>query len=483
MKTQQIAQDILLSPYGLALTDVEGVVSHLMRGVDYADLYFQMARHESWGLEEGLVKNASFSIEQGVGLRIVHGEKSALAYTDDCTLPSIRLAMEKIQSAQRQGQPATINANMGKSPLMPTTNLYLAEDPAHGLSSDQKVAILKWVDEQARHKSPLIKQVMTSLSASYDVIAVFNSEGEWCADVRPLVRFNITVIAEKDGRREMGSAGGGGRYSLSKFTHEFLLQWINEAVRQAETNLSARPSPAGEMTVVLGAGWPGVLLHEAVGHGLEGDFTRKGSSIFADKVGQRVAAKGVTVIDDGTLPDRRGSLHIDDEGTPTHKTVLIEDGIVRGFMQDRLSAKLSKVARTGNGRRESYAHLPMPRMTNTYMLGGNHTHEEIIASVQDGIYCPSFAGGQVDITNGKFVFSASEAWRIENGKLTYPLKGASLIGNGPESLTRVTMIGNNMALDSGVGTCGKEGQSVPVGVGQPTLKLEKMTVGGTESME
>lgn len=476
------ANQLIFTPAQLSLDQVDATLARMMQGADYADAYFQYVKSESWGLEEGLVKNANFSIEQGVGLRSINGEQAALAYTDDCRAESIALAADKIIGAQKMGQGGRINANNAnaKTLLAPPTTLYTPLDPSSGLSSDDKVGLLQWVDETARRSSLHITQVMSSLSASFEVVVIINSEGEKLCDVRPLVRFNLTVIAEKDGRREIGSAGGGGRWSLAEMTRERLSEWIREAVMQAETNLVARPTPAGEMTVVLGAGWPGILLHEAIGHGFEGDFTRKGSSVFADKIGQRVAAQGVTVIDDGTLAQRRGSLHMDDEGTPSGQTVLIEEGIVRGFMQDRLNAQLSGVARTGNGRRESYAHLPMPRMTNTYMLAGKYTHDEIIASVQEGIYCSSFAGGQVDITNGKFVFSANNAQRIENGKLTYPLKGATLIGSGAQSLQKISMIGNNLQFDSGVGTCGKEGQSVPVGVGQPTLRLEKMVVGGTE---
>lgn len=471
------ASDILLSPNDLTVADIDKTLSTLAKSADYADLYFQYAKSESWGLEEGLVKNGSFSIEQGVGIRTINGENSALAYSDVLNAKSINQSVEKLLSLNRQGQSAIVG--VGQKGNLP--KLYSELDPSLSMSGDDKADLLKWADATARKKSPEIIQVMTSMAMSHEVILIANTENELCADIRPLVRFNIAVIAQRNGRRESGSYGGGGRFSLSELSRERISGFIDKAVAQALTNLESRPSPAGVMSVVLGSGWPGILLHEAVGHGLEGDFTRKGSSVFAGKVGQTVAAKGVTVIDEGSIPNRRGSLNIDDEGTETQKTVLIEDGVVRGFMQDRLNAKLSKVARTGNGRRESYQSLPMPRMTNTYMLAGSHTHEEIIASVKKGIYCESFSGGQVDITNGKFVFSASESWLIEDGKLKYPLKGATLIGDGPESLKHITMIGNNLTLDDGVGTCGKEGQSVPVGVGQPTLRIENMTVGGTES--
>lgn len=477
LKTQEKAQKILLADNALQIADIEQALARL-KNCDYADLYFQYSRAESWGLEEGLVKNGSFSIDKGVGIRTVNGESSALAYSDDLSVGSINLAVDKLISARNIGQAGIIKVN--STPLTNRAMLYDNTDPSLSKKGDDKAEMLKWVDVNTRARAKEVIQVMTSMATTYEVILIANSENELIADIRPLVRFNISVIAEKNGRRESGSFGGGGRFGLEIFTQEKLSGYIDKALSQALTNLESRPSPAGAMSVVLGPGWPGILLHEAVGHGLEGDFIRKGSSVFAGKVGETVASKGVTVIDEGSIPNRRGSLNVDDEGTPTQKTVLIEDGVVQGFMQDRLNAKLLKVPRTGNGRRESYQHLPMPRMTNTYMLGGNYTHEEIIASVKNGIYCESFSGGQVDITNGKFVFSASESWLIKDGKLLYPLKGATIIGDGPQSLKQITMIGNNLKLDDGIGTCGKEGQGVPVGVGQPTLRIENMTVGGTE---
>ncbi len=366
-----------------------------------------------------------------------------------------------------------------RSTVAGSRTLYAPMDPIGSLDSAQKVALLEKVEQLARRKDPRVLQVMAGVAAEYDVVMVARADGTRAADVRPLVRVSVTVIAEQNGRREIGSGGGGGRFGLGYFQDDVLERYVDQAVNAALTNLESRPAPAGEMTVVLGPGWPGVLLHEAVGHGLEGDFNRKGSSTFAGRIGQRVAARGVTVLDDGTLPDRRGSLNVDDEGNPTQRNVLIEDGVLKGYIQDSMNARLMKVAPTGNGRRESYAHVPMPRMTNTYMLAGDRTKDEIVASIKRGLYATNFGGGQVDITSGKFVFSASEAFWVENGKVQYPVKGATIIGNGPDALTRVSMIGNDLELDTGVGTCGKEGQSVPVGVGQPTLRIDAMTVGGT----
>ena len=438
------ADRALLAPYGLdagGLTQVFGRI--LAHQVDFADLYFQYSRSESWSLEEGIVKSGSFNIDQGVGVRAVSGEKTAFAYSDDISLPALRSAAEATRAIARQGGQARTRVarrNEGRS-------LYLPEDPLASLQDPRKVALLESVERHARARDPRIKQ----------------------------------VIAEENGRREQGSAGGGGRFDYGYFTDEVLRDYVEKAAEQAIVNLDARPAPAGTMTVVLGSGWPGVLLHEAIGHGLEGDFNRKRSSAFSGRIGERVAAPGVTVVDDGTLHRRRGSLNIDDEGNPTQRTVLIEDGVLKTYMQDTLNARLMGVEVTGNGRRESFAHVPMPRMTNTYMLAGDKDPEEIIASVQRGLYAKNFGGGQVDIVSGKFVFSASEAYIIEDGRITYPVKGATLIGNGPDALTRVTMIGNDMSLDPGVGTCGKEGQSVPVGVGQPTLRIDGLTVGGTAS--
>jgi TldD protein len=473
-----LAQGLLLEPYGLTdaqLTHALGVIGE--HRIDDADLYFQTTRHEGWSLEEGIVKAGSFSIDQGVGVRAVVGEKTAFAYSDDISDASLLDAARTVRTIAAAGQSRRVKVAAGKAAASRT--LYAPTDPIATLDSAQKVALLEKVERLARAKDPRIVQVMAGLAAEYDVVMVARADGTRAADVRPLVRLSVTVIAEQGGRREVGSGGGGGRFGLGYFQDTLIESYVDQAVNAALVNLEARPAPAGEMTVVLGPGWPGILLHEAIGHGLEGDFNRKGSSAFSGRVGQRVAAKGVTVLDDGTLPDRRGSLNVDDEGHATQRTVLIEDGILKGYIQDTMNARLMKVKPTGNGRRESYAHLPMPRMTNTYMLAGGKSKEEIVASMKKGLYATNFGGGQVDITSGKFVFSASEAFWVENGKIQYPVKGATLIGNGPSALERVVMIGNDMALDPGVGTCGKEGQSVPVGVGQPTLRIDGMTVGGT----
>jgi len=473
------AEQRLLVPAGLNEQALQQVFSRLhSHAIDDADLYFQFTRSEGWSLEEGIVKSGSHSIDQGVGVRAICGDKTAFAYSDDISLPALLAAADTTRAIAQVGQ----SQQIGLSQRTQGHQLYAGIDPIPSLDSAAKIALLEKVEQLARAQDPRVKQVMAGLAAEYDVVYLARLDGTRAADVRPLVRLSVMVIVEQDGRREQGSAGGGGRFDFAHFTEARLLDYVQKAVQQALINLEARPAPAGAMTVVLGHGWPGILLHEAIGHGLEGDFNRKGSSAFSGKIGERVAAPGVTVIDDGTLADRRGSLNIDDEGTPTQRTVLIEDGILKGYMQDRMNARLMGMAPTGNGRRESYAHLPMPRMTNTYMLNGQHDAQEIIASVKDGLYAVNFGGGQVDITSGKFVFSASEAWRIENGKLTYPVKGASLIGNGPEVLNYVSMVGNDMALDPGVGTCGKEGQSVPVGVGQPTLRIDGgLTVGGTHT--
>ncbi|AEI76423.1 microcin-processing peptidase TldD [Cupriavidus necator N-1] len=472
------AQQLLLAPYGLDEAKLQRVLADIFtHKVDYADLYFQYTRNEAWSLEEGIVKSGSFSIDQGVGVRAVSGDRTAFAYSDDISLAALSQAAAATRTIGRAGSGRVKVA--GELATHAGRNLYTPNDPLDSMSAAEKVALLERVERMARAKDPRVVQVMAGLAGEYDVVLVARSDGVIAADVRPLVRVSVTVIAEHGGRREVGSSGGGGRYAYGYFTDELLQKYVDEAVSSALVNLDARPAPAGAMTVVLGPGWPGVLLHEAVGHGLEGDFNRKGSSAFAGRMGERVAAKGVTVVDDGTLANRRGSLNLDDEGNPTQCTTLIEDGILRGYIQDTLNARLMKMPVTGNARRESYAALPMPRMTNTYMLNGDRDPQEIIASVKRGLYAVNFGGGQVDITNGKFVFSASEAYMIEDGKITYPVKGATLVGNGPESLKDVTMIGNDMRLDSGVGVCGKEGQSVPVGVGQPTLRIEDMTVGGT----
>jgi TldD protein len=472
------ADSTLLAPFGLDASGLAGVFGDILsHHVDYADLYFQYSRGESWSLEEGIVKSGSFSIEQGVGVRAVSGEKTAFAYSDDISLPALQSAAAATRAIARQGASASTHVARRAT----GRELYLPHDPIASLDAPRKVALLEKLERHARALDPRVKQVIASLSGEYEVVLVTRSDGVMAADVRPLVRLSLQVIAEENGRREQGSAGGGGRFDYAYFTDELLQDYASKAVHQAVTNLQARPAPAGTMTVVLGPGWPGVLLHEAVGHGLEGDFNRKGTSAFTGRIGERVAAPGVTVVDDGTLNRRRGSLNIDDEGNPTQRNVLIEDGVLKGYIQDSLNARLMGVPVTGNGRRESFAHVPMPRMTNTYMLAGDKDPQEILASVKRGLYAVNFGGGQVDIVSGKFVFSASEAYMIEDGKVTYPVKGATLIGNGPDALTRVSMIGNDLSLDTGVGTCGKEGQSVPVGVGQPTLRIDGLTVGGTQS--
>ncbi len=473
-----VAKSLLLTPFGLDERHLAKALNEIKaHQVDEADLYFQYTRSEGWSLEEGIVKTGSFSIDQGVGVRAVSGEKTAFAYSDDISEASLLDAARTVRtiSAAAQGK----RTRVATKKIASSRSLYPGVDPISTLDSTTKVALLGKVERLARAKDPRVAQVMAGLASEYDVVLVARADGTLAADVRPLVRLSVTVIAEQKGRREVGSSGGGGRFGLAYFSDAQIEQYVNEAVHAALTNLEARPAPAGEMTVVLGSGWPGILLHEAIGHGLEGDFNRKGSSAFSGRIGQRVAAKGVTVLDDGTIADRRGSLNVDDEGNTTQKTVLIEDGILKGYIQDSMNARLTGVAPTGNGRRESYANVPMPRMTNTYMLGGDKEPEEIVKSIKKGLYAVNFGGGQVDITSGKFVFSASEAYWVENGKILYPVKGATIVGNGPDALTRVSLIGNDMKLDSGVGTCGKEGQSVPVGVGQPTLRIDGLTVGGT----
>ena len=473
-----IAQQLLLQPFGLDESHLTQALGEIRaHRVDDADLYFQYTRSEGWSLEEGIVKTGSFSIDQGVGVRAVSGEKTAFAYSDDISETSLLDAARTVRSI------STVAGNrrtkVATKKIAKSRSLYSGLDPIATLDSTAKVKLLEKVEQLARAKDPRVAQVMASLASEYDVVLVARADGTMAADVRPLVRLSVTVIAEQKGRREVGSAGGGGRFGLAYFDDAQITQYVDDAVRAALVNLESRPAPAGEMTVVLGPGWPGILLHEAIGHGLEGDFNRKGSSAFSGKIGKRVAAKGVTVLDDGTISDRRGSLNVDDEGCTSQRNMLIEDGILKGYIQDSMNARLMGVKPTGNGRRESYAHIPMPRMTNTYMMGGDKDPQEIVASIKKGLYATNFGGGQVDITSGKFVFSASEAYWVENGKILYPVKGATIVGSGPESLKHVTMIGNDMALDSGVGTCGKEGQSVPVGVGQPTLRIERLTVGGT----
>ncbi len=476
------AKTLLLDPFGLDESHLRKALNAITsHQVDDADLYFQYTRSEGWSLEEGIVKTGSFSIDQGVGVRAVSGEKTAFAYSDDISWASLLDACQTVRSIGAVG--GIKSTKVATKNIAKSRSLYGGVDPISTLDSTTKVNLLGKVETIARARDKRVVQVMAGLASEYDVVMVARADGTLAADVRPLVRLSVTVIAEQkiggEMRREVGSGGGGGRFGLAYFTDAMIEAYVNSAVKAALTNLESRPAPAGEMTVVLGPGWPGVLLHEAVGHGLEGDFNRKGSSAFAGMIGKRVAAKGVTVLDDGTIADRRGSLNVDDEGNATQKNVLIEDGILKGYIQDATNARLMKVKPTGNGRRESYAAVPMPRMTNTYMLGGDKTPEEIVASIKRGLYATNFGGGQVDITSGKFVFSASEAFWVENGKIQYPVKGATIVGSGPESLKKVTMIGNDLALDSGVGVCGKEGQSVPVGVGQPTLRLEGLTVGGT----
>lgn len=474
----ELAKRQILEPAGLAEHELASALgSMLCHSIDAADLYFQWSRSESWMLEDGIVKAGTHSIQQGVGVRAISGEKTGFSYSDEISQPALIQAAAAARGIARSGGSGQIKT---PQPLAHRT-LYASTDPLATLTEPKRIALLERIDAEARREDPRVTQVIASLTANYKVVLMVASDGTYTSDIRPLVRLNVQVIAEHNGRREQGTAGGGGRYDYGYFMAEDRgLQYARKAVRHALINLEATPAPAGNFTVVLGPGWPGVLLHEAIGHGLEGDFNRKGTSAFCGRIGERVATEHCTVVDDGTLANRRGSLHVDDEGTPTQCTPLIEGGILKGYLQDKLNARLMNMAPTGNGRRESYAHLPLPRMTNTYMLPGPHSPEEIIASVSQGLYAVNFGGGQVDITSGKFVFSASEAYLIENGKITRPVKGATLIGNGPDVLTRVTMVGNDLELDEGVGTCGKEGQSVPVGVGQPTLRIDGLTVGGTQ---
>ncbi len=478
-QTLELAQTRLLAPSGMGVSELDQAFSRLMGpGVDFGDLYFQHSRRESWTVEDGIVKDGSHAIEQGVGVRAISGEKTGFAYSDDIRSDALVESAAAARAISRDGgsQPA------GQRIAVRGRALYDPRDPIEGMAAEAKVGALREIDALVRAADARVQQVIVSLSGALDTVLIARSDGVLAADVRPLVRFNVQVFVEENGRRESGYAGCGGRYSYEElFSGGKPEATAREALRQALVSLEAVDAPAGVMAVVLGPGWPGVLLHEAVGHGLEGDFNRKGTSVYSGRIGQRVAAPGVTIVDDGTLAGRRGSLNIDDEGTITQCTTLIEDGILRGYLQDTLNARLMGMPLTGNGRRESFAHLPMPRMTNTYMLAGAHDPAEMIASVQRGLYAPNFGGGQVDITSGKFVFSASEAYLIENGKITRPVKGATLIGNGPETMNRVSMIGNDLQLDAGVGVCGKDGQSVPVGVGQPSLKIDAMTVGGTRA--
>jgi TldD protein len=476
-----LVEENLLAASDLTRASLENALDTICQyDNDFGDLYFQSSQHETWVLEDGIIKEGSYNIERGVGVRAVSGEKTGFAYSDEISPEALLKAAKASRSISTSGGRHKIST---LTPSYPASR-YHADNPLLGMQEQEKIALLRAVDSYIRLQENALSQVIISISGVYEEILIAATDGTFCTDIRPLIRLNCSVLMEKDGRRERGSSGAGGRYAYDYFATEQdgrarYQQIADEAIHMARVNMQAVPAPAGQMPVVLGCGWPGVLLHEAVGHGLEGDFNRKGASTFSGRIGEQVAAKGCTVVDDGTLADRRGSLSVDDEGTPTQHNVLIEDGILKGYMQDKLNARLMGVAPTGNGRRESYAHLPMPRMTNTYMLGGEYEPEEIIASIKKGIYAPNFGGGQVDITSGKFVFSTSEAYLIENGKVTTPVKGATLIGNGPEAMQNISMIGNDLALDNGVGVCGKDGQSVPVGVGQPTLKVDELTVGGT----
>lgn len=477
MEILDLAKQSILAPSGLQSSDIDQVMSRLLSvPVDGADIYFQASHFESWVMEGCILKEGSHNIDQGAGVRAISGEKTGFAYSDQIELNALLSAAENVKAIVRQGQSS--NAGLTRTEGWP--QYYSSVNPLKSLADQEKVDLLRRVDSETRQLDSRIEEVIISLVGAHDTVLVAGMDGSLSADVRPMVRMNVTVIVADNGRRERGSMGGGGRTDYSRFIEQdTALEYGREAVRQALVNLEAVDAPAGNMTVVLGSGWPGILLHEAIGHGLEGDFNRKGTSAFSGRVGERVASDLCTVVDDGTLPGRRGSLSMDDEGTPSENTVLIENGILKGYMQDTMNARLMGVKSTGNGRRESYAHLPLPRMTNTYMLPGPHNPDEIVQSVEKGLYAKNFGGGQVDITSGKFVFSASEAYLIENGKITQPVKGATLIGNGPDVLTKVSMVGTDLELDSGVGTCGKDGQSVPVGVGQPTLKIDSLTVGGT----
>lgn len=478
-QTYTTADQLLLAPTGLGSRQLEQIMQRLtaVRDCDFADMYFQYAKHESWSLDEGRVKTGNFNIDQGVGLRTVCGEKTAFAYSENLEHSAILATADVVDAIARQGQHQQQKLQWQKKAVNP---LYASVDPLAAMPDKSKIAILELADSIARRHDPRVKEVMASLSGVYEVVLVVTSDGRQVPDIRPLVRLNVSVIVEHNGKRERGSMGGGGRADFDIFDDQTVAFYAEEAVRQALVSLQAIDSPAGTMPVVLGPGWPGILLHEAVGHGLEGDFNRKGTSAYSGRIGEKVASEHCTVVDDGTLNDRRGSLSVDDEGNPTENTTLIENGILTGYMQDEQNARLMAMPLTGNGRRESFAHLPMPRMTNTYMHAGQYQPEEIIASVSKGLYAVNFGGGQVDITSGKFVFSSSEAYLIEDGKVTAPVKGATLIGNGPDAMQTISMVGNDLQLDSGVGVCGKEGQSVPVGVGQPTVKMDQLTVGGVQ---
>ena len=469
--------NLILNPAELDNQKIQNVMNNLNhKNIDYSDLYFQYSKNEFFAIEDGAVKNASFNIDNGCGVRAVSGDKTAYAYTDEVNFQTLTQSCEIINALRSQGQ----NKSVPQVSSNKTRQLYPSIDPIIN-TGEKKIEILKKLESFAFSRDKRIIKVSASIAAEYDAILIVNKFSDMKSDIRPLVRLSLSIIIEDKNRREIGTAGGGGRYSIDYFTDDILNLFIDEAYHQAVTNLEAIPSPAGLMPVVLGPGWPGILLHEAIGHGLEGDFNRKGTSAFSKLMGKQVAHSDITIVDDGTIQDRRGSLNIDDEGNPTQRTVLIENGILKNYLQDTLNAKLMNMEITGNGRRESYAHIPMPRMTNTIMTNGNHSPDEIIKSVKKGIYAPNFGGGQVDITSGKFVFSSSLAWLIEDGKITQPIKGASIVGNGPDILKKVSMVGNDSSLDSGVGTCGKDGQSVPVGVGQPTLKIDEILVGGSDT--
>lgn len=481
MTTQiELARNSLLVPGGLTDNELEKILATILgHKVDSADLYFQGTTFESWTLEDGIIKDASYSVDHGVGVRAISGEKAGFAYSDDILLPALQQAAHAARSIALGG--GSNKVKIASKQKIVTHNLYSADNPLQSIDDSQKISLLHSINAHARKIDPRVKQVIVSLAGSHNVILYIDSEGTFAADIRPLVRLNVNVIVEDKGRRENASCGGGGRFGYQEFFRDGLgLSYATGAVREALINLDAVNAPAGVMPVVLGNGWPAVLLHEAVGHGLEGDFNRRKSSTYTGRIGQRVASDQCTIVDDGTIPLRRGSLNIDDEGVPAQCTTLIENGILKGYMQDKLNARLMGTKSTGNGRRESYAYMPMPRMTNTYMLPGKYSPQEIISSVEKGLYAVSFAGGQVDITSGKFVFTTSEAYLIEKGKITRPVRAATLIGNGPDVMNKVSMVGNDLELDRGIGVCGKDGQSVPVGVGQPTLLVDEITVGGTE---
>lgn len=476
----QLSKQDLLEPAGISEQALDAVMAKILaKGVDYADLYFQSNYSESWFLEESILKSGSYEVDRGVGVRALSGEKTGFAYADDIMLPALEQAASAAANIVRHGQAYQVKAWK----KVEGNALYQPLNPLTSWDENKKIDLLQRLDRYVRQLDSRIVQANVSLSGDFETVLIVTSDGQMAADIRPLIRLNVSVVLEQDGRCENGYSGGGGRYDFSYFSdEERVFQYAREAVRQAALNLDSIDAPAGAMPVVLGPGWPGVLIHESVGHGLEGDFNRIGVSLYSNRMGQQVASANCTIVDNGAMPNRRGSSNIDDEGTPTQCTVLIENGILRNYMQDKRNARLMGVESTGNGRRESYASLPMPRMTNTYLMPGEFSPEEIIASVDRGLYAANFGGGQVDITSGKFVFSASEAYLIENGKITAPVKGATLVGNGVEVLSRISMIGNNLELDAGIGICGKDGQSVPVGVGMPTVKIDTMTVGGTSQV-